>query len=291
MSQHSSGIEAQVIADSISPDGKRLTTLQICAPKFVDAEQNTHRLLSQNSGSDRAKPMSKTLDEVKYDPFLPPELYYNEKGMQGSELLSHVDKEEVLADIESLSFDAVHVLNSWNGVVHKQHLNRYLLPFAWQYKVVTATEWDNFFALRMSEEAQPEFRILAECMYEAMENSKPSHLTPGDWHLPYVDWEELETNGLEKAKKASVARCARVSYKPYDQVQSSVEKDLGLYEMLYENKHLSPMEHPATPMVEHSMGEEFNGGNYWEQGVTHMDREGRLWSGNFVGWIQHRHML
>lgn len=29
----------------------------------------------------------------------------------------------------------------------------------------------------------------------------------------------------------------------------------------------------------------------WEKGITHADRDGNLWSGNFCGFVQHRQLI
>lgn len=289
--QYENDVYARVVEDSISPDGIRLTTLELKAPKIIDAEFEKHRMISSNSRSDRARPFNKMLEEIKNSPYLPKEVYYNERGMEGKELISNEMCEELYADIESVSYDAVYALSKWDGIIHKQHLNRYLLPWAWQWKVATATNWRNFFKLRLASDAQPEFRRLAECMYEVMELSEPKELTPNEWHLPYISEKELDENTLEDCKKASVARSARVSYVPYTQAQTSIEKDLQLFDTLREEQHLSPFENVAKPMVESKTGEEFNGGSYWEDGITHMTKDNTLYSGNFRGWIQYRHLL
>jgi hypothetical protein len=41
-------INAKVIADSISPQGIRLTTMQLRYPKFIHGEFMTHRVFSRN---------------------------------------------------------------------------------------------------------------------------------------------------------------------------------------------------------------------------------------------------
>ena len=50
-------ISAKVLADSITPDGKRLTTFEIKVPRIILAEFNTHRVLSRNFASSRAIPV------------------------------------------------------------------------------------------------------------------------------------------------------------------------------------------------------------------------------------------
>jgi len=32
-------------------------------------------------------------------------------------------------------------------------------------------------------------------------------------------------------------------------------------------------------------------GGFWENGMTHIDKCGKSWSGNFRGWIQHRQLV
>ena len=100
---------------------------------------------------------------------------------------------------------------------------------------------------------------------------------------------------LETAKKISASCCAQVSYRKLD---TSIEKALEIYDKLFSGAkpHLSPVEHQATPLDETCdvYGLWKNQINYpksWERGVTHVDRDGNLWSGNFKGWIQQRQVM
>lgn len=43
--------EAKVIADSVNPEGVRLTSIQVTFPRFILAEVNTHCMLARNSAS------------------------------------------------------------------------------------------------------------------------------------------------------------------------------------------------------------------------------------------------
>jgi thymidylate synthase ThyX len=270
-------ISAKVIADSIA-GGVRLTTLQLRAPKFLDAEFEKHRMISSNSSSDRAVPFNKLCEQAD---FLPPKVYLNQPGMQGEQLMSDDEVAEfhqALIDIQGYTKE---VLASWNHV-HKQHLNRYLLGFSWQNKIASATEFTNFFNLRLHPDAQPEIQMLARAMKDAMDNSTPRALIPGEWHLPYVN-EEMQFGTFF----VSAARCARVSYLNHDQSKSDIEKDLALANKLLEAGHMSPFEHQAKPM-RMPLALVPSG---WEPGVTHMSPTGHLWSANFRGWIQHRQLL
>jgi thymidylate synthase ThyX len=278
-------IAAKVIADSIHENGPRLITFETYSPKFIDAEIRTHRMLSQNSSSDRAIPFTKMIQGEYY---LPYDVRRNQKGMQGYEKVSSQEHEDFQWDMDLLYEDTVQMLYKWKDVIHKQHLNRYLLGFSMQKKVITGTEWENFFQLRMAEDAQPEIRKLAFAMRNAMEKSEPKELRPGEWHLPYV----TEKMDIETAIKCSVARCARVSYNNLDGTQADISKDIALHDFLMESRHYSPLEHQATPM-KHFEFNKINTDHFttWQHGVSHMDHQCNLWSGTLRGYIQYRKLM
>lgn len=218
-------------------------------------------------------------------------------------------------------FMSVGIASALNDAkYHKQTFNRLTEAHQMMKTVLSGTELENFFWLRDHEAADPSLHELARVMNEARNASKPEELEAGEWHLPYIDtWRdaegvrqygiyddgEHEGDGgmlvlkLEDAIKISCARCAAVSYRNegYD-----LTKSLEVYDRLVgdDRKHASAFEHQATPVREwgyydHSDG---LGGKYeqnhpwipytWEEGITHVDRKGKLWSGNLRGWIQYR---
>jgi thymidylate synthase ThyX len=128
--------------------------------------------------------------------------------------------------------------------VHKQHASRILEPFMYTKTVVTATEWQNFFMLRTSKDAQPEFRDLALKMQTALEKSTPVSAVR---HLPYVEgYNSLEVEDLREAIAVSAARCARVSYFSFaTQRTSHTDEDVELARRLAISGHLSPFDHCA----------------------------------------------
>lgn len=268
-------IEAKVICDSISPTKARITTMQLRYPRFIHSEFMTHRVFSRNASSSRAIPAQKMIDSIAEDPALPIHFGLNQRGMQAYEEADKFTADAALEVIRSMLDAVVDGCETLKGLgIHKQVVNRYLEPWSHISVVVTATDWDNFFALRYHHAAQPEIRELAKQMYEAMQSSTPTPLDFGEWHLPYIKDEERYAPGhhsfkkpknLEDLLRASTARCARVSYLTHDKKEPSLEADLGLYERLYAEKHLSPFEHQATPLT--------NPSDY---------------SGNFMGWLQYR---
>ncbi len=243
--------DAKILADSISPAGHRLTSWEVTFPRIVLAELNTHCMLSRNSASSRAIPVDKRIRAVTADPFIPEVFGSNQKGMQPGAALAEEETQEARQLWEDAMDHAVLSAGLLAKLgVHKQYANRLLEPFSWHTAVITATDLDNFFHLRISPLAQGELRKAAEMMLDCS-NKAPRPLNYDEWHLPYVDPSEafnLETAGLDVAK-ISVARCARVSYLTQNGVRDPAE-DLVLYDRLVSSGHMSPLEHVARPMTQ-----------------------------------------
>src|SRR4051794_284581 len=105
------GFDAKVLADSVSPAGHRLTTLEATFPRFVLAEFNTHRVFSRNSASSRAIPVARQLRRVLDDPYVPIEFGSNKPGMQAGPALSGPARDAAEAEWLRARDDAVsHVL-------------------------------------------------------------------------------------------------------------------------------------------------------------------------------------
>lgn len=281
-------ITAKIIADSISPQGIRLTTMQLRYPRFIHAEFMTHRVFSRNASSSRAVPVKKLIEDVRRDPAHPIHWGMNQPGMQSREELKASERVQterawVAAMNEAITCAELMV----EAGAHKQIVNRLLEPFSHINVVVTATEWANFYALRRHEDAQPEIKALADAMWDAQQTSKPNLLQPGVWHLPYVteqEWHDTIRSvfAVDDLKKVSVARCARVSYTTHDGKPTTIEEDLALYDRLVGSQplHASPAEHQATPDQEgYDIAFERK---YWCCPERH---------GNFRGWIQYRKTL
>nr|AIA11820.1 Thymidylate synthase complementing protein [uncultured bacterium] len=245
------GYNAEVIADSVSERGHRLTTLEATFPRIVLSEFNTHRVLSRNSASSRAIPVAKQLERIKNDPYIPEYWGKNQPGMKAYEQLGAAGiaaaKSEWLHARDAAVTSAEKLLDIG---LHKQLANRILEPFAWHTVLVTATEWNNFYALRANPDAQPEIRTIAEQMQDAMNGSTPKLLKEGEWHLPLIQPDEF--NGMfehtEAAQQISSGRSARVSYMTHHGIRDKA-KDIELYDSLRTGGHMSPLEHVARPFT------------------------------------------
>lgn len=252
---------ARVLLDSVSGAGVRLTTMEVAFPRFVLSEFNTHRIFSRNSASSRAVPTSKLIERVEDDPVLPLEWGRNKPGMSANEVLGEEEEQEGKRAWLAARDAAVAQAKILQGLhVHKQVLNRILEPYLWHTVIVSATEWENFFELRCSGNAQPEIRRAAELMQAALTASSPQLVRESEWHLPLVQPDERSLD-IETQKKISVARCARVSYLTHEG-KRDIEKDVELYQRLREDRHLSPFEHVATPANDTRFHANFRG---WRQ--------------------------
>jgi thymidylate synthase ThyX len=285
-------IEAKIIADSLSPSGVRLTTIQGICPRFIWPEVLTHRVFSRNAQSNRAIPTSRILEDVRLNPVEPLHWGKNEPGMQAYNELYEDLKSEAM---EWWNIAKNHALTGAESLfsigLHKQIANRVLEPFQHIRFIITATEWSNFLTLRTAPDAEPHIRALAVAIQEELLSKQPRPLLPGDWHLPYTSEEDFgaavedgfDAINIQTLIECSVARCARVSYNNHDNSKPDIEKDRKLFSELLKSKHLSPFEHQAIPMMAQ--------GNRWEQGVTHRDRYDTYWSANFRGFRQYRQMI
>lgn len=263
--------EVQIIADSISPAGSRIVTFQLRYWRAIHAEVMTHRACSRNAGSSRARPSAAIIEQVRNDPWGPRHWGANQPGMQaGGEVEDVEDAQRVWC--QSADWAAHHAESLLEQGLHKQIVNRVLEPYTYIDVVLTSTMpgLENFFALRIHPDAQPEIQDLARAMQSALQESTPAKLGYGEWHLPYVLDEERNLPANVK-RKLSTARCARVSYKTFDGVVDR-EKDMALYKKLVgaHPMHASPAEHQATPL----------------QPLILNPR-----CGNFIGWEQHRQLI
>lgn len=299
------GIKATVIADSISPDGIRMTTMEIEYPRFILAELNTHRMLSKNSASSRAIPVKAMHEQIDSNPATPVFWGKNQSGMQAKEELDGVTLDYVRNEWGIAMHGALIAAKNMSEVgLHKQIANRVTEPWMMMKTVISGTEWANLWHLRDHDDAQPEFHELARVMRQAYNESEPVELNPGEWHVPYVTtYRSLINNELrysneagedisyEEALVLSASCCAQVSYRKNDPSQEKAEK---IFKQLIESQpcHASPVEHQATPMEEWMYEVWTEDPAYLRQyGVSHMDTNNTLWSGNLRGWVQHRKLI
>ena len=291
---------AVVKADSVSEEMIRLPTLEVQFPRLILPEVLTHRVFSRNTASSRAIPAKRVIEQVLTNPAMPVYWGKNRPGMSATEestslvfvkpyraavelmehrhLISPKHATELKSIEHKLSNEgawlrardnAVEIADAYEKAgLHKQVLNRILEPWVWTQMVVSSTYWKNFFNLRRAADAQPEIKVLAEHINDALDNSAPRLLRYGQWHLPYVLARE-EDQPKETLRQYAAARIARVSYNNHDGSTPDPRKDMDTFAKLVKSGsalHGSPLEHIATPIPGHR-------------------------ASNFYGWMQYRELL
>jgi hypothetical protein len=270
-----------VLASRPTTGAAPILTIHARYPRIIHGELMTHRVFSRNARSSRAVPVKTMLNEVRSAPFVPWHWGKNQAGMKASEDCNErvdvtVHSEEdgwCRADVTreeawlSGRDDAANLAEAYmNAGYHKQIPNRLLEPFSYIDTLITSTSWANFLHLRDHEDAEPHFQDLAPLFHEAVATANYQNLRPGEWHLPFITEEEYDEwlfgetprsldiynrfglNGTEVLKRLSVARCARISYAPFDG-NPAVDREFERYQDLISGSrlHASPFEHQASP--------------------------------------------
>lgn len=320
--------QAIVVLKSNNKWGYPLVTFETTFPRYILAEVNTHNMISKSSASSRAIPFMINVKKVDSEPFVPEKWQKDHKGMQGNEYLEGESATRFAPNTwlraKNNAITEAEFLNRHIGVT-KQLANRLLEPFMWHKALLSATDIENFFALRAHPAAEDNMQKLAYAMLEAYNNAPVQYLEDGEWHLPYgnnFDDDKLETllhgpfrasyvrkeGDKNQAKiEISTARCARTSYNVFGE-SDNYEKDILLTEGLGAMGHFSPMQHPARSMNEHEffackrtktinsqdeldtyIGKE--NPDHYEidgtiNGTTYITEYG--WLGQYRGWIQYR---
>lgn len=244
------------------PQEKPLYTIRLRYPRIIHGEVLTHRVFSRNSRSSRAVPVKTMLLETTIIPFIPWHWGKNQPGMQSYTPLSADEEREarrLWLEGRDAAVRVVEQLMNPDGLnAHKQNPNRLLEPYSWIDVLITSNDWDNFLWLRDHEDAEPHLQDLARLVKKAIDAAHVQELKPGEWHLPYITDEDRScaitrtytaTDSVDTCLcKISAARCARISYAPFNG-DASYEAEMRRYELLVKSDrvHASPLEHQATP--------------------------------------------
>lgn len=320
-------VKATVIAHSISSiTGQEMITFELEFPRIVLAEFNTHNALSKNTSSSRAIPVKAMNEKILEDIGMPVRFGAKNAGMQdngehneliqiGGSLMS--PREAWAAAVETM----VWFSEKFEAAGYAKQVCNRLTECGQIVKVVcTATDLANYYWLRDHFMADPTIADLASKMKAAHKHSNPITLEPGDWHVPYYNdgvWKahrELEAHpiivvdlfghSLQNALDISASCCAQASYRKLDDTiekARSVVERLNLGVDLTEPCHASPTEHQGTPIAPTIAWDSdepwINATNEpmfsdtWQEGITHITREGVFGSGNLKNYIQYRQLI
>lgn len=231
-------INSELILDSTAQDS-RVSTFVLTLPKYLLQELNTHKTVNKNAASSRAMSVTKIEAMSNFTPIF---WSKNQGGMQGYDHIPIEERgraQEIWDEAKAFAKEQAKKLADLG--LHKQICNRLMEPFTMTQVVATSDRWTNFFTLRASDDADPNFAYLATLMLEQWLESTPQALQRGEWHIPFLQKEDKELL-VENQLKRSAARCARVSYMNWLGT-NDLQKDLELCDKLIESGHMSPFEH------------------------------------------------
>jgi hypothetical protein len=157
-------------------------------------------MFSRNTASSRAIPFKRMQEMIEEDPFIPVVWQKKHKGMQGSEYIEDEFAIKFAAnEWRESAFDVSYLAERLHNFgVTKQLCNRMLEPYMWHTALVTATEYNNFFNLRL-----PKYVVKHKNrIYIASTRSEMKTIMEGtDYKLPARDddlgWLKLSKSGAE----------------------------------------------------------------------------------------------
>lgn len=236
----------KIIKDSQTPDGDRITTFELEYPRIIHSELLTHRNAVKNSSSSRAIPSFRMRDWVSSNMYVPFYWGSKRKGMQAGKPVKYEKIARLVWIVAAYSVLGL----SWcldKLKVHKQLANRILEPFSYIKIIFTTTQPDNLFHLRCDAAAQPEIQKIVRMMARAYRDNVPEQIAYNEWHLPYINADELLKYPIQDLLKFSAARCARVSYQTFDGKPANPSDDLNTFNKLICGPipHSTPTEHQA----------------------------------------------
>lgn len=235
---------ATVLARTQHPGNPtEIITWELLYPRYIHSEFMTHRMFSRNACSSRATPVKTLIEQVRTNPVYFDEVRKNQRGMTGGELVDAVT-ERKFRDLWMQGAQVAASLAEQMAElgVAKQTANRILEPFLPIRVIVTATETENFFNLRLALDAQPEIRNLAKAMQESKEKAPMGRSAI---HVPYAEYFDDEPH-LARTVIRCIAACARVSVARGDGKETTYEDDVALVRRLRQSGHMTPFEHVAV---------------------------------------------
>lgn len=156
-------------------------------------------------------------------------------------------------------------------------------------------------------QAEIHMMALAEAMWDAMTESTPVQLEPGEWHVPFaknldlIELAKLHPDAdqfQEVCVKIATAMAARTSYTVVgDEKEFSYEKQIELHDRMANQVpfHASPFEHCARAMHVDEYSTYYKGilgdATSTREGYYALSKNEEGWCRNFKGFIQYREIL
>jgi hypothetical protein len=299
--------EAEVLADSITASGNRLTTIAVIYPHAVHKDMLRHRAHSRSVESFRARPTELLIDALEGGSYFVPDVFAKRvSGMQQGDAL---EREQGIRANQLWDRHVEHCLETARAMMEldiaKQQVNFVLQDLCPLVEIITATEWENFRALRTEVDsgtgqpkARPEVYRAAQAVLGELDTSEPLPIRTNAWHLPLVTFREIQVcrenlATWEYLAQVSAGRCARVSYDKHRDPETPQESFERAQKLLAAG-HLSPFEHPAKPfsdieeVAREHLRDEIRQMDYIPTRIKEQLIAQTRFCGNFRGWRQFR---
>lgn len=262
---HESGIQVTLVkkTKNIIAEAPPISTFILRFPRYILAQLSKHRMFSFNSESSRAIKVPKMIDRMRDRRFYPISLGKANKGMtNGGEhngLIKMLGSGRLPYDIftkeqlwDAQWTNAVFAAQAFDEAGYHQEIpNRLLEPFMMIEIILTATDFQGFYAQRCADDAQAEIAVLANLM-RGLDVNTPAELPivigNTSYHLPMVSAHEIIGLTAAEALKINAARCCVVSYSNHKGTTIMLEQAEKLMKKLLPEDgvpHLSVFEHAA----------------------------------------------
>lgn len=176
---------------------------------------------------------------------------------------------------------------------------------------IEAEKWDYLKWAEFNKgQAEIHMMTLAEAMWDAMNDSRPEKLMPGEWHIPFgnkIDigvYQAIRLNGddfkggltgIDLTKvKISTAMAARTSYTVVgDEKEISYDKLIEIHDKMANQVpfHASPFEHCAQAMDSDEYEMYIKGEGTIRDFIKGFRNNKNGWCRNYRGFIQYRHKI
>lgn len=292
-------IKAEIVCHSKRKNtGEEIITYKLTYPRCIHSELMTYRMMSVNSASSRAIPVDKLISVIEETPFYPCYFQLQHKGMQGNLYADYSTEQKAFKCWNEALHHSVKIAKELSKDVTKQIVNRLLEPYQYHCCLMTGSResFEHLFEQRCpiynvenlkftskrdaiklyphlkdmtdlewlqcnSGQAEIHFMDLAEKMYDALNESKPtsyinslSEFYDNFWHIPFEEEikEKFGRNiSTEDIIKMSVCLTAKISYtKIGDENSITIEKAREMYEKLKDAGHWSCFGHIAKCMTD-----------------------------------------
>lgn len=153
-------------------------------------------------------------------------------------------------------------------------------------------------------QAEIHMMALAECIYDAVNESTPKRLQAGEWHIPFEDKIsnknihvlDYKTKDSYTPIKISVAMAARTSYTVVgEEKEVDYSKMIELHDRLLSQDppHSSPLEHCARAMDDKEYNSFIKGKTSYhtEEYFNMATKDVKGWCNNLKGFIPYRYMI